>query len=162
MFPPLRAGWALRGQPAEVPLSGRNARRVVFGALNLRTGYRLLLDREHQRAGDFQAFLRFVRSSYRGWHVAMLLDEDPSHTAQGSVRLAAELGVQLVWLPKRCPELNPLDHLWGHAKEAMCGNRQEATIGLLVERFLDYLDGLSRWEALTKAGTLSGDFWLRV
>jgi hypothetical protein len=41
----------------------------------------------------------------------MLLDEDPSHTAKGSVRLAAELGVRLVWLPKRCPELNPLDHL---------------------------------------------------
>src|SRR5437588_787451 len=76
LFPPLRAGWALRGRPAEVPLSGRNARRVVFGALNLRTGYRLLLDREHQRAGDFQAFLRFVRSHYRGWHVVMLLDED--------------------------------------------------------------------------------------
>lgn len=162
LFPPLRAGWAVRGRPAEVPLSGRNARRVVFGALNLRTGYRLLLDREHQRAGDFQAFLRFVRGYYRGWHVVMLLDEDPSHTAKGSVQLAAELGVRLVWLPKRCPELNPLDHLWGHAKEAMCGNRQDATIELLVERFLDYLDGLSRWETLTKAGTLSGDFWLRV
>jgi transposase len=152
----------VRGQPAEVPLSGRNARRVVFGALNLRTGYRLLLDREHQRAGDFQAFLRLVRSHYRGWHVVLLLDEDPSHTAKGSVRLAAELGVRLVWLPKRCPELNPMDHLWGHAKEAMCGNRQEATIERLVERFLEHLDELSRWEALTKAGALSGDFWLRV
>src|SRR5207244_6934107 len=119
-------------------------------------------DREHQRAGDFQAFLRFVRSYYRGWHVVLLLDEDPSHTAAGSVRLAAELGVRLVWLPKRCPELNPLDHLWGHAKEAMCGNRQDATIDLLVERFLEYLDGLSRWEALTKPGTLSKAFWLRV
>jgi transposase len=167
LFPPVRAGWALRGRPAEVPLSGRNARRVVFGALNLRTGYRLLLDREHQRAGDFQAFLRLVRGHYRGWHVVLLLDEDPSHTAAGSQRLADELGVRLVWLPKRCPELNPMDHLWGHAKEAMCGNRQDATIEQTVERFLDYLDGLSRdglsrWEALTKAGTLSGDFWLRV
>lgn len=152
----------MRGRPAEVPLSGRNARRVVFGALNLRTGGRLLLDREHQRAGDFQAFLRLVRGHYRGWHVVLLLDEDPSHTAKGSVRLAAELGVRMVWLPKRCPELNPMDHLWGHAKEAMCGNRQEATIEQLVERFLEHLDGLSRWEALTKAGTLSGDFWLRV
>lgn len=44
----------------------------------------------------------------------------------------------------------------------MCGNRQDTTIEVLVERFLDYLDGLSRWEALTKAGTLSGNFWLRM
>lgn len=152
----------MRGRPAEVPLSGRDARRVVFGALNLRTGYRLLLDRERQRAGDFQALLRVVRSYYRGWHVVLLLDEDPSHTAAGSRRLAEELGVRLVWLPKRCPELNPMDHLWGHAKGAMCGNRQDTTIEVLVERFLDYLDGLSRWEALTKAGTLSGNFWLRM
>ena len=75
-----------------MPLSGRNARRVVFGAMNLRTGYRLLLGREHQRAADFQAFLRLVRCYYRGWHVVLLLDEDPSHTAAGSVRLAASWG----------------------------------------------------------------------
>jgi transposase len=162
LFPPLRAGWALRGRPAEVPLSGRNARRVVFGALNVRTGHRLLLGREHQRAGDFQAFLRLVRAHYRGWQVVLLLDENPSHTAAGSVRLAEELGVRLVWLPKRCPELNPMDHLWGHAKEAVCGNRQDATIERLAERFLAHLDGLSRWEALTKAGALSRNFWLRV
>src|SRR5437868_7580823 len=88
LFPPLRAGWALRGQPKEVLLSGRNARRVVFGALNLRTGRRLFLPREHQRAADFQAFLRVVHYYYRGWHVALLLDEDSSHTAKGSVELA--------------------------------------------------------------------------
>jgi transposase len=38
LFPPLRASWAQRGEPAPVPITGRNARRVVFGALNLRTG----------------------------------------------------------------------------------------------------------------------------
>jgi hypothetical protein len=83
LFPPLRAAWSPRGRPKEVLLCGRNARRVVFGAMNLTTGRRLLLPRERQRAGDFQAFLRAVHSAYRGWHVAMLLDEDPSHTAKG-------------------------------------------------------------------------------
>jgi hypothetical protein len=84
LFPPLRAAWSPRGHPKEVLPSGRNGRRVVFGAMNLRTGHRLLLPRERQRAGDFQAFLRVVHGSYRGWHVAMVLDEDPSHTAKGS------------------------------------------------------------------------------
>ena len=45
LLPPLRAGWARRGQPAPVPLSGQNARRTVFGSLNLRTGHVLLLAR---------------------------------------------------------------------------------------------------------------------
>src|SRR5205823_5187920 len=60
LFPPLRAGWALRGQPRDIRISGQNARRVVFGAMNLRTAHRLFLVREHQRAVDFQAFLRLV------------------------------------------------------------------------------------------------------
>src|SRR6266446_8992982 len=42
LFPPLRAAWSLRGEPAPVPISGANAKRVVFGVLNMQTGNRLL------------------------------------------------------------------------------------------------------------------------
>src|SRR5262249_20769506 len=83
-LPPLHAGWALRGQPAPVPLSGANAKRVLFGVLNIDTGYRLLLDRQRQRGADFRAFLRVVRRRYWGRHIAMVLDEDSSHTAGAS------------------------------------------------------------------------------
>jgi hypothetical protein len=127
LFPPLRATWSPRGLPKEVLLCGRNGRRVVFRAMNLRTGHRLLLRREHQRATDFRAFLRVVRSSYRGWHLAMVLDEDPSHTAKGSVRLADEFGIELLWLPKRAPQLNPMDTLWGQAKDVVSADKQYAT-----------------------------------
>jgi len=57
LFPPLRAMWSPRDQPAQVMLSGWNARRVVFGCMNLVTGHRLFQIRRHQRAQDFQAFL---------------------------------------------------------------------------------------------------------
>lgn len=122
LFPPLRAGWSLRGQPTRVLLSGRNARRVVFGAMNLATGHRLLLARLQQRAEDFQVFLAQVHRHYRGWHVGLLLDEDPSHTAAASQALAEHFGMRLLWLPKRCPELNPMDTLWGQG----CGQCQQA------------------------------------
>jgi hypothetical protein len=160
LFPPLRAAWAPRGEPAEVRISGRNARRVVFGAMNLRTGTRLLLPQDRGRAGNFQAFLEEVRRRYRGWHVAMLLDEDPSHTARGSLR-AAE-GMTLMWLPKRAPELNPMDSLWGQAKDVVAANEQEATIDDQVDRFLKHLLGMSGREALHTSGVLSDDFWLRA
>ncbi len=61
LFPPLRACWSLRGQPAVVRLCGRNARRVIFGAMNLVTGTRQLLPQPKGRAGNFQAFLKEVR-----------------------------------------------------------------------------------------------------
>ena len=161
LFPPLRACWARRGQSAEVLLSGRNARRVVFGALNLCTGYQLFLARQHQRAGDFQEFLRLVHGHYRGWHVALLLDEDFSHTAAGSQRLAGELGTTLLWLPKRSPKLNPLDTLWGQGKDVINANKQYATIEEEADRFIEYLSSLSVWEALHTAGVYSKKFWLK-
>src|SRR5205823_9588147 len=111
LFPPLRAGWALRGQPAPVPIRGGNAKRVLFGAINLETGRRVLLARRRGRGEDFRAFLGEVRRLYRGRPVALLLDEDSSHTAAASRARAEELGVELLWLPKRSPHLNPMDHL---------------------------------------------------
>jgi transposase len=161
LLPPLRAGWALRGQPAPVPISGRNARRTVFGSLNLRTGHVLLLAQSHKRAKNFQAFLRFIHAHYRGWSVALLLDENSCHTAQGSLRLAHALGIQLVWLPKRSPHLNPVEHLWREAKGVVCANYQDACLDHQVSHFIDYLQNLSATQRLRKAGVLSKNFWLR-
>jgi hypothetical protein len=161
LFPPLRAGWALRGQPATVRLSGHNARRVIFGAMNLRTGHRLLLAQARQRSVEFQAFLEFVRSRYRGWSIALLLDSDPSHTAHASQRVAADLAIQLLWLPKRAPHLNPIDTLWGQAKDHISANRQFASLDQQVEHFLAFLNALSNHQALQTTGVLSPTFWLR-
>jgi DDE superfamily endonuclease len=159
LFPPLRAGWSKRGEAARVWLSGRNARRVIFGAMNLWTGTRLFLPRAKGRSADFQAFAAEVRSAYRGWHVALLLDEDPCHTAQASAR--AVEGMTLLWLPNRSPKLNPLDTLWGQGKDVISANKQYATIEEQVERFLSHLRGLSNQEALQTSGVLSLRFWLR-
>jgi hypothetical protein len=159
LFPPLRAGWFKRGEAARVWLSGQNARRVIFGAMNLRTGTRLLVPRPKGRSSDYQAFVDEVRSAYRGWHVALLLDEDPSHTAKAS--LAAVAGMTLLWLPKRSPKLNPMETLWGQAKDVISANKQYATIEEQVQRFLNHLLSLSNHEALHTSGVLSNKFWLR-
>jgi len=160
LFPPLRAAGSPRGHPKEVLLGGRNGRRVVFGAMNLRTGHRLRLPREHQRAADFPAFLRMVRNSYRGWHVAMLLDEDPSHPAKGAVRRADAFGIELRWLPKRAPKLNPMDTLWGQAKDVVRADKQYAPLEEQVERCIGYLESQSPGWALKTAGVYSDHFWL--
>ena len=159
LFPPLRAAWAKRGEVAKVWLSGRNARRVIFGAMNLRTGARVFVPRAKGRSGDFQAFAGEARSAYRGWHVALLLDEDPCHTAKASLR--AVEGMTLLWLPKRSPKLNPMEPLWGKGKDVISANQQYAGIQEQVDRFLRHLRGWSNQEALHKSGVLSKNFWLR-
>lgn len=161
LFPPLRACWARRGESAEVRLCGANARRVLFGALNARTGTRLFLERQRQRAEEFKEFLGLIHEHYRGWRVLLLLDNDGSHTAKTSRREARALGIDLIWLPVRCPELNAIDHLWRHGKERICANRQYASIEEQVHHFLHYLEGLTVEETLRKAGVLSENYWLK-
>ena len=90
----------------------------------------------------------------------MVLDEERSHTAHASQALAGLRDIELLWLPKRSPHLNPMDHLWRHGKENICANWQYSNIDDEVESFFVYLYNLTPTEALRKAGILSGDFWL--
>jgi hypothetical protein len=114
-----------------------------------------------EQAGDFQAFLGVIHDHYRGWQLALLLDEDPSHTAEGSVELASGHNIELIWLPKRSPKLNPMDTLWGQGKDLLSANKQYATMDHQVDRFLSYLESLSGKEALQTAGVHSKHFWLK-
>jgi hypothetical protein len=161
LFPPLRAGWTRRGEPAPVPICGFNARRTVFGTLNLCTGHALFLEERRRRAEEFQRFLELIHWHYRAWPVALLVDENSIHTAQGSQALAQALGIELLWLPKRSPHLNPMDHLWRHGKAAVCANYQHASMDEQADRFIEYFQNLSAAERLRKAGVLSKRFWLR-
>lgn len=160
LFPPLRAAWSKLGEQSQVVLSGRNAKRVVFGALNLATGQRLFLRREHHRASDFCQFLLVIRANYPRGHIALVLDEDPSHTARQSTELAAELDIELLWLPHRSPELNPVESLW-RAGKSRIANRQYRDVLDEVLTFVRILSHLSDRQALTIAGVLSPAFWLR-
>jgi transposase len=161
LFPPLRNAWRLRGQPGDVVISGRNARRVVFGAMNLCTGGRWFLVRKRGRGEDFRAFLELLHEHYRSWHLALLLDEDSSHTDGKSQALVEELGIELIWMPKRSPKLNPMDHLWGQGKDIISGNRQYATIDQQVDLFIEHLENLPPRTALRTSGVLAPTFWLK-
>jgi hypothetical protein len=150
----------LRGQLAEVPISGENAKRVIFGTIDVETGQRLFIARREPCAPDFQALLPLIRKEYGDRKVAVLLDKASRHTAQESERLAAELDIELIWLPPRSANVNPMDRLWKWGKDKTCANRQHASIDYQADFFIEYLLGLGPEEARRKAGLLSGRFWL--
>jgi hypothetical protein len=160
LYPPLRAGWFLRGQSAEVSIKGENAKRTVFGAINIETGHRILVSRGGACAIDFHVILRQIRQEYGSHKVALLLDRASRHTAATSERLARSLEIQLLWLPSRCVNINPMDRLWHWGKEKICANRQHASIDTQAEFFIEYLRKLSPQEAVRKAGLCAKKFWL--
>ncbi len=162
LFPPLRCAWAFRGQQADVRITGRNAKRVLFGAINPRTGHRLAVCRPGMRQEDFQAFLRHLRSRYRGRPLWLILDRAPCHEAHKSQMLAGRLDIGLMWLPTQCPELNPVDHLWRELKRLIAANRQFRTIDEEARYAENWFLRLTARAALRKAGILARDFWLKA
>lgn len=159
-FPPLRACWARVGEPAEVAITGSNARRCVFGALNPETGARLMLTRKGNRKEDFCAFLRYLRSRYKRWDIYLGLDQASSHTAKISRQVAAELRITLLWLPTACPELNPIELLWKDGKQDVSANRVYEGVDAQAHAFTEHLLAMSPEEALRTAGVMSNNFWL--
>jgi hypothetical protein len=55
LFPVLRRAWSLRGEQAVVPITGNNAKRVLFGTLNPRTGHRIVLRCRNMRQASFHS-----------------------------------------------------------------------------------------------------------
>jgi len=161
-FPPLRAAWGFQGEQTTVPITGENDRRALFGAINIRTGHRLVLSRPRQRQEDFQAFLRHMRERYGGRAIWLLLDKSSFHQAAKSQQLAERLRVNLVWLPKQCPELNSMDHLWRELDRLIRANLQYPSVDAEAAYAQDWVMGLTAVEALRKAGALSEDFWLKT
>jgi hypothetical protein len=161
LFPVLRRAWSLRGEQAVVPITGQNAKRVLFATINLRTGHRVVVRGRNMRQAYFQALLREVRRRYRARPVWMLLDEAKCHIAAQSRALAAALDIHFVWLPKQCSELNSMDQLWKELKGNVSANYQFSSIDEHADYAEDWLLRLTAKEALRKAGVLSKNFWLR-
>jgi transposase len=162
LFPVLRRAWSLKGEPARVDISGKNAKRVLFGTINLRTGHRITMQHPGLNQQGFHAFLRLLRRAYTGRPIWLLLDAATAHTAPKSQLLAEALNITLVWLPKQCPELNAMDHLWKELKADISANYQYQDIdehAVLAEL---YTLSLSNRLALQRAGILSKDFWLKA
>ena len=160
-IPPLRAMWTPIGQQANVPIVGRHRdKRILTGVLNIQTGTYLQYFSHTYSQGIFHAILRMLRRYWHGWNIVLFLDKISAQWAQSSQRLAKALNIQLRWLPKACPELNPVDHLWRHLKNDVLANEPLPNLQATLERAWSYLRDLSPRERLRKAGVLSGRFWL--
>ena len=104
--PPLSSCYGRLGQQVRIPITGNRAKRVLHGALNVRTGAIAWLITDHWDQDTHQYFLTMVRSQWRGWHIVLFEDRGAPHTAEESRALAAALHIEIRLLPVATPELN--------------------------------------------------------
>jgi hypothetical protein len=86
--PPLYACYGRIGEQVFVPITGSHARRILHGALNIRSGEILLLITEDWVQETHQTFLAMIRSHWRGWNIVLFEDRGSPHLADESLRLA--------------------------------------------------------------------------
>lgn len=159
--PPLFNAYGKRGVQVEVPISGNRAKRVLHGVVNIRSGETHFLIADAWNQETHQAFLKMIRRHWRGWQIVIFLDKGSPHTAEGSLKLAKELGIELRFLPTATPELNAMDQLWRHVKGRALANRKTQSIDRSADKAAKYLLNMSSYERMKKAGTLSKQFWLK-
>lgn len=160
-FPPLRCAWSRVREQAVVTISGRNARRVVLGALNARTGELVRAVRERSRTDEVVAAVAALGRLRPDVPKLLVWDNAPPHQPT-RVKTAARLaGIELAPLPFRAPELMPLEDLWRGMKATVAANRCYPTIDEAAARAAAWLDALTPEERLRRCGLRSSKFqWL--
>ena len=160
-FPPLRAGWSKRGEPAVILISGRNRRRTILGALNASTGELVRTVRERCRADDVLAAVEALAAVRPGTPKLLVWDNAPPHQPHRVRDAASAGGLTVAFLPFRAPELMPLEDLWRGLKATVAANRCYPSLDELTARALAWLDDMSDAERHRRCGLLSSKFqWL--
>lgn len=103
LFPTMRRSWSMSGEQASIAISGHNARRVLFGSINICTGHRIIMRHESMKQEGFGKFLEYLRRCHRNLPIYLLLDAEGLHTAAKSQTLAKKLHIELIWLPQAVP-----------------------------------------------------------
>ena len=157
--PPLYNCYGPIGEQVRVPISGSHAKRVLHGAINIRSGDLALLITEDWTRDSHEAFLRLIRAHWRGWNLVVFEDRATQHkSARAWAR--EDLKIETRLLPRATSELNAMDHLWRHTKREALGDRATQSIDASALAACQYLIDLSPHDRLQKAGVLSGHFWL--
>jgi hypothetical protein len=160
--PPLARCYGHRGQQVCSPITGNRAKRVLHGALNVRTGAIALLLTHQGAQAPQQYFLTMVRSQWRGWHIVLFEERGAPHTAEESLEVAAALPSAMRFLSVATPALNAMDHLWRHGKGGGLADRAPVSIDTSADMACQSRLDRSPRERLRKAGVLSGHFWLTL
>lgn len=160
-FPPLRAGWSKRGEPATVLIRGRNPRRTILGALHIGTGELVTSVRDRCRTEDVLVAVETLGAVRPEVPKLLIWDNAPPHHPHRVRTAAAAAGITLAFLPVRSPELMPLEDLWRGLKATVAANRCYPSLDERTYRAVAWLETMSETDRLRRCGFDASKFdWL--
>jgi transposase len=146
LYPYLVAIWCIVGAPQpEVPTPGKNAKRVVYGGLDLKTGHLTSYWAATKSGGHFVAFLEELLAAYPDRQILMITDNGSfHHTKKVAAFLEAHQDrLEVKWLPPYCPDLNDIERTWRKLKASHAANFLFNSLDELVENVQRGIDELN-------------------
>lgn len=136
--------WAPRGQTPVIPVAANRECLHFYGALDLRSGREVSMRSDLMISEASALFLSQVLLAYPEKPILLLWDRATWHRgAAVNTLLAANPRLQVLWFPPGCPELNPQEHVWKAAREAVSHNHTQAKLPGLADAFERHLTSTS-------------------
>ncbi|RCX18053.1 transposase [Fontibacillus phaseoli] len=119
----LQYNWFPKGQQRKIATYGEHKGAKLFAAIDYETGQVTHREEENFDTKAFQRFLVDILHAYPKGKLVMILDNARAHHADEIQKFLREHSrLQLVFLPKYSPELNPVEGLWKWLKQDVVNN----------------------------------------
>ncbi|MBV9458345.1 MAG: hypothetical protein JO141_12625 [Bradyrhizobium sp.] len=93
--PPLYSCYGHVGEQVRVPITGNRSKRILHGAIAVKSGDVSPLITEEWVDETHQTFLSMIRSHRRGWNIVLCEDRASRHKSPESLGWAERLGIEV-------------------------------------------------------------------
>jgi transposase len=131
--------WAAVGQTPIVAVQPQRDLVHFYGALNLRDGREFALPACEITAEMTVNFLMLLLILYPQ-PMLLLMDRAPWHFGEVTTLIEQTDRLQVIYFPPACPDLNPQEHVWERARDAISHNHTYRHFHALIDAFQTYLD----------------------
>lgn len=132
--------WSPRGQTPIITVHPKRDSCSFYGALNLQTGQEIASRAPTQNSEITANFIMQLLMIYSGRPMLLLLDRASWH--YGDVRELIEITdrLEVMYFPTACPDLNPQEHIWAQARDAISHNHGYTEVDVLLDDFETFLN----------------------
>lgn len=131
--------WSPVGQTPIVSVHPQRESLYFYGALNLRDGREVALPASEANAEMTANFVITLLLLYPQ-PILLLLDRAPWHYGCVTTLLEQTDRLQVIYFPPACPALNPQEHIWAQARDAISHNHTFRQFQPLIDTFETYLN----------------------
>lgn len=150
-LPPLRSMWMPCGKQATVTVPASNGTFSLYGVLEARTGETFVEPYPQGKSCYTKRFLERVMERFTG-PVLLIWDHARWHTSKAVEKAVAQYDrLEVLLLPKRAPQENPVEDLWRELKRIVAANL-ERSLEALKTACREFFNSLSNQDALRMTG----------